>query len=65
MQGPPPTIIDALNDLDDPLAAELPTLLRALADAIEQHYAAVLQCQQQHDWQSRQSSLWPDEDPPF
>lgn len=65
MRGPQPLITDVLNNLDDHVAAELLTLLRALATAIEQHYAGVLARQQQRDWESRQPPLWPDDDPPF
>ena len=65
MHGPPPTMIDILSDLDDQVAAELITLLRAFGDALEQHYAGALTREQQREWQSRQPSLWPDDDPPF
>lgn len=58
-------IIDVLSNLDDHLAAELMTVLRALLAALEQHYAGVLARQQQRDWESRQPPLWPDDDPPF
>jgi hypothetical protein len=65
MYGPPPIMIDMPSDLDDQVAVQLITLLRAFSDALEQHYAGALARQQQHDWQSRQPSLWPDDDPPF
>jgi len=65
MPEPQPLISDALSNLDERLAGELLILLRALSDAIEQHYAGVLAHQQQHDWESRQAPLWPDDDPPF
>jgi hypothetical protein len=65
MREPQPLISDALSNLDERLAGELLVLLRALSDAIEQHYAGVLARQKQRDWESRQSPLWPDDDPPF
>ncbi len=65
MREPHPLISDALSNRDDHLAAVPLTLLRALAAAIEQHYAGILASQQQHDWGSRQPPLWPDDDPPF
>lgn len=65
MREPQPLISAALSNLDERLAGELLTLLRALSDAIEQHYAGVLARQQQRDWESRQAPLWPDDDPPF
>ena len=65
MHEPPPIMIDMLSDLDEQLAAQLITVLRALSDALEQHYAGDLARQQQQYWESRQPSLWPDDDPPF
>lgn len=65
MHGPPPITIDMPSNLDDQVAAELITLLRAFGDALEQHYAGALARQQQPEWESRQPSLWPDDDPPF
>lgn len=65
MREPHLLISNALSNLDERLAGELLTLLRALSDAIEQHYAGALACQQQRDWESRQAPLWPDDDPPF
>lgn len=65
MQRTPPTIIDALNDLDDHVAAELLNLLHALSAALEQHYAGALANQRQREWAARQTSLWTDDDPPF
>ena len=58
-QGP----IDLPADLH--LAVELITLLQAISQALEQHYAGALASEQQRDWESRQSSLWNDDDPPF
>jgi hypothetical protein len=60
-----PFRIDVLSDLDEHIVTELITALRQFSDALEQHYAAALVDQQQRDWESRQSSLWPDDDPPF
>lgn len=65
MHGPPPIMIDILSDLDYQVAVKLITLLRAVSDALEQHYAGALARQQQPDWESRQPSLWPDDNPPF
>ena len=65
MQHPQPIDIDVLNALDHHLAAELITLLRAITDALEQHYDRALVSEQQRDWESRQPSLWNDDDPPF
>lgn len=65
MHEPPPIMIDMLSDLDEQLAAQLITVLRTVSDALEQHYAGDLARQQQQHWESRQPSLWPDDDPPF
>lgn len=65
MQHPQPISIEVLNNLDHHLAVELITLLRAISDVLEQHYASALVSEQQRDWESRQSSLWNDDDPPF
>ena len=65
MPRTPPIIIDALNDLDGHVAAELLSVLRALSDALEQHYAGALANQQQREWAVRQTSLWTDDEPPF
>ena len=65
MPEPHPLISAALSNLDERLAGELLVLLRALSDAIEQHYAGVLARQQQRDWEARQPTLWPDDEPPF
>lgn len=65
MHRPPPLRIDMPGDLDGQVAVQLIALLRAFSDTLEQHYAAALAHQQQHDWQSRQPSLWPEDDPPF
>ncbi|MDH3461163.1 MAG: hypothetical protein OEM00_09355 [Burkholderiaceae bacterium] len=65
MQKPQPISIDVLNNLDLHLAVDLITLLQAISQALEQHYAGALVSEQHRDWESRQSSLWPDDDPPF
>ena len=65
MPSPQSISIDVLNKLDLHLAAELITLLQAISQALEQHYAGAFLSEQQRDWESRQSSLWPDDDPPF
>ena len=65
MYRPSPNIIDVLNGLDEHLAVELIALLQALSTALEQHYAEAFAHQQQRDFESRQPSLWPDDDPPF
>ena len=65
MPSPQPISIDVLNNLDLHLAVELITLLQAISQALEQHYAGALASEQQRDWESRQSSLWNDDDPPF
>ena len=65
MKHPQLISIEVLNNLDPHLAAELITLLQAVIQALEQHYAGALVNQQQRDWGSRQSSLWNDDDPPF
>jgi hypothetical protein len=65
MYRPPLNIIDVLSGLDEHVAAELITLLQALSTALEQHYAEAFAHQQQRDFESRQPSLWPDDDPPF
>jgi hypothetical protein len=65
MQSPQLISSEVLNNLDPHLAAELITLLQAITDALERHYAGALVNQQQRDWESRQPSLWNDDDPPF
>ena len=65
MHGPSPSIIDALSDLDDHVAVELLTLLRALSTDLEQHYAEALARRQQRQCTQRQPSLWTDDEPPF
>lgn len=65
MHRPSPFTIDVLSDLDEHIVTELITALRRFTDALEQHYAGALASEQQRDWESRQSSLWNDDDPPF
>ena len=54
-----------LSELDPHIAAELITVLHALSNALQQHYASALLSEQQREWESRQCSLWPDDGPPF